>query len=176
MFTLTFSELMNPEFTSSLRKLMNYNGYADTRLAYNVAKIGRKYQQEARTCQDLYIKHIKKFANLDDKGNFVPRMRELLNAKGEKISTPEPDSYTIPPEKMEAFEKATEEFRNTVFEIQCHKVKLADVAGAKLTPNDMNLLEPLLTELEAAPDSKANGAVPPHLKPVANQAPAPTPA
>lgn len=150
MFKLKFENIKDPSFTAALRKLMQFNGYKDTKTAYNIAKIGKKFDAEAKICQELFITHVKKFCSLDAKGEMVPRVQMIKDAKGVDVETKLPGTYVIPAEKQDAFEKASLEFDSTEFEIPCHKVKLSDIDGAKMTPADMLALEPLLTEIEVA--------------------------
>lgn len=150
MFKLKFENIKDPSFTSALRKLMQYSGYKDTKTAYNIAKIGRKIDAEAKICQELFISHVKKFCSLDAKGEIVPRKQMIKDAKGVEVEQSLPGTYVIPPENQAAFEAASKEFDSTEFEIPCHKIKLADLEGAKLTPSDMLALENMLCEIEEA--------------------------
>lgn len=150
MFKLKFGDTKSREFLQAYSKVMTFTGYKDMKVAYNIAKIGRKYDSEAKICQELWLKLLKNYAKLDDKGNIAPRMQESINAKGEKVSTKVPNTYEILPEKVEdgSWEKATIDFDATEFEIPCHKIKLADLAEAKLAPMDLMVLEPMIDDTE----------------------------
>lgn len=176
MFKLKFSDTKSREFLMAYSKVMQFTGFKDTKIAYNVAKIGRKFDAEAKICQELFIKLLKNYAKLEENGELAPREDEVINAKSEKVKIKVPNTYQILPEKIEdgSWAKALEEFDASEFEVHCHKIKLADLDGAKLSPLDLTILDPLITELEPAP-SLANGAAIPTPIKGAPLMPAPAP-
>ncbi len=165
MFKLKFADTKSREFLTAYSKLMQYTGFKDPKVAYNVAKIGRKFDAEAKICQELFIKLLKNYARLDDKGGIAPRTQETLDAKGEKTTQVIPNTYEILPEKVadESWAKAAEEFDASEFEVHCHKIKLSDLAGAQMSALDLTVLEALITDEEPKPTE------PTHLKAVALQ-------
>lgn len=165
MFKLKFSTTKNSEFIKSFAKVMQYTDYKGTKLAYDIAKIGRKFDEEAKLCHELYIKLLKNYAKLDEKGEFVLREEERMNPKGEKVTIKVPNTYVIIEEKHAdgSWEKASTDFDNTEFEIPCAKIKLSDLEGVGLSPLDLLNLENVITETPLA--AVGNGAVPTPLKP-----------
>lgn len=166
MFKLKFADTKSREFLMAYSKVMQFTGFKDTKVAYNIAKIGRKFDQEAKTCQELYLKLLKGYAKLDEKGEIAPREEESVNAKGEKVMLKVPNTFVILEEKVKdgSWEKALTEFDETEIELHCHKIKLSDLDGAKLSPLDLTVLEPLLSEIEMVP-SAGEPVAPTQLKP-----------
>ena len=146
MFKLKYSDMKSREFIMALGKCMQNTNYKSTTIAYNVAKIGRKFDQETKICQELYLKVIKAHAKLDEKGNIAPRV------EGGK---PVPNTYEISDDKVEAWKKACEDFDNTLIEIPCNKINLSDLENAGMSPADLVALEPVLETAPVKPISSA---------------------
>jgi hypothetical protein len=131
-------------FVQALVKLGKFEGFKEQRVAYNVAKVIRRFDAESTIAQELFLKLVKQYAVLDEKGN---------------IKSPEdkPGTYEIPDEKVADWKKAKEDFDDVEFELDCHKIRLEQLGNAPLSPIDLNALEPLLSELEAvaAPEEKS---------------------
>lgn len=146
MFKLKFADVKNQDFVRAYMKIITHTEYKDTKTAYNIAKIARKFDQESKLSQELYVKLIKKYAKLDDKGEIAPRK------EGERVI---PNTYEIRDEAVEdgSWKKAAEDFDATEFEIACHKVKLSDLNNVGLSPVDLLALEDIidLEETPAAP-------------------------
>lgn len=170
MFKLKFSDTQSRQFLTAYRKVMQFTGFKDSTITYNATKIGRKFDQEAQICQETFIKLAKNFAKLDEKGNFVLQEKENINAKGEKVVTKIPNTFVTREECLAdgSWEKALKEWNAMEFEIQCHKIKLADLNGAGLSPEDLLALDALL---DVEPPAKAAGAVT-SIKPGATATPA----
>lgn len=140
---LSYKEIKNQTFVQGLAKLANYGGFKDQRLAYNVAKLIRKWDSEAQMAQDLFMKLVKQYATLDEKGN---------------IKTPEganSGAFEVVDEKADAFAKARKEFESIEFDIPVHKIRIDQLEGTGLTPMEMMALEPILIEMEAVPSEVA---------------------
>jgi len=137
MFKLKFADIKSREFMQAYLKLINFNEFKETKVAYNVAKIDRKFQQELKLSQDLYVKLIKQYAVLDDKGEIACRIEN---------ETAIPNTYVIDPAKVEAWEVAVKEFDATEFEIPCQKLTLANLEGIQLSPNDFNAIEAMIVD------------------------------
>lgn len=139
---LTYKMIQDRNFVAGLGKLANFGGFKDQKLAYNVAKLIRKWEVEVLTAQELYIKLVKQFAVVDENGN---------------LKTPEggaPGSFEIPDGKDEAFKTARADFEKVELEIPVHKIRLEQLEGVGITPLEMNAMDALLVDMEAVPEEK----------------------
>lgn len=127
-FTLTYKTLANQNFVPALKKVVNFDGFKDPKLAYNAARIGSLVDQELKTFHDLRVK----FAN--------------------KVKAIKPENEENPTdadkEAVKALQEEADKFGEVSFEINRHKLKLEDLSGLKLTPNEILALEPMLEGLE----------------------------
>jgi hypothetical protein len=121
---LTFEKLNENQFTNTLVRLSNENGFADFKATYNVAKLYRRVQKELKVARDLHLKLLEKYAEKDENGNFVPQP----NARA---------PYKIKPECEEAYEKEMEEFMATEFEVDCQPLKASQLGSVRVTPADI---------------------------------------
>lgn len=124
MIELTLGQIRNPKFIESCQKLMNTSGL-HPKVAYHTMRVCALLDQEIKAADNAYNDMIKNW-----------------------VETKEDGSRHVPPEKMEGWEKAFDEFHAAKVKVDKHKFKLSDFEAAQLTPNDFMLLEPLLADLE----------------------------
>lgn len=104
----------------------------------DIAKLGRKYETEVKNVQELYIKLLKRYAKLDEKGGFIPPK----DKDGKDLA----GLYDVDPLKMDEWKVAFEEFNSTEVELECHSVFLEDLGDVGLAPADLMVLHPILNE------------------------------
>lgn len=139
MIELNYGKIREGDFVMALGKLANYPNFGP-KLAYSVAKIQRKVLNEAKGAQELFLKMVKKYAKLDEKGEIAP--------------IPGPGQFTIRDEALEDWKKELEEFSTIKFQIAAHKLTFKDIEKVPLSPNDLIALEPVITELGAVEGGK----------------------
>lgn len=140
MIKLSYANVQDYQFVQALARLCNHVQYKSTKVAYNIAKIKRKFELEAATSQDLFVKLVKRFCNLDEKGEIASRK--------DKDGKPISGTYEIKQEHLDskAWENAKKEFDSTDIDIHCHKVNLSDLDGVEISPSDIDKLMALIEE------------------------------
>ena len=116
-----------PTFTHSLGRLVGHK-FKDPRITYKVMKISESINKVMQSSQKAFITTLKEYAELDDKGEFVP--------KDDK-----PGTYVIPEEKQESWKKVYSEFGETKESLNRKKLDLDDLTGFELSAMDMTNLE-----------------------------------
>lgn len=139
MFLLKYSHLRSPSFHQALRKLANHP-FKDVKSLYNVTRIVKLVQQEGKQCDELFLKVLKGYADLDEKGEIKP------------INPTSPNTFSVPDSKKEEWEKAAKDFHEIEVKFERHKVTPEECVLAGLTANDMVELDPMLSELSTKPD------------------------
>lgn len=129
--TLTYQHVRNEAFVKALAKLARFEGFKDFRVAYSIAKFVRKWEQEAQMAQELYLKLVKQYAKLDEKGNVEPVENQ-------------PGTFQIPNESVEVWKQAAENFHTISFEIEVKKLPISKLEAVGLSAMELNALEPLL--------------------------------
>ncbi len=136
MIELTYSSLRSNEFLAALDKVSAYDNYPkDQKLLYNVAKIYAAVQKESKVMHADFRTLLLSYTVLDDKGNLKPAPN---------------GQFPIIPEKLEEWRVKQEEFNARKFTIDRSKINFSDLAPLKLSPIDIEALEPLLLILESA--------------------------
>jgi hypothetical protein len=116
-----------------------------TKVAYNISKIGRKLGNHLTDLRSKYKVIVDKYSEKDENG---------------KIAQPDGSSIKLKKESVEDFNKETKELFETEIELKdCWPINMDDISEAKITPFELEALEPLLVDL-----SKIKGAK--HLTPV----------
>lgn len=138
MVKLTFAQFKDYEFAQAIAKVMHHNGYKSTKITADIARLGRKFKEETAVVQELFLKHVKKHAKLDEKGEIEPRKDE----KGKAVA----GTYFIEDARVEEWKKACEEFDSTEVELPVHPIHMDDLEGVGLSPADLNALHPVTTE------------------------------
>lgn len=134
MITLKYSKLRDPNFQQALYKLTNYTGFP-TKTCITIAKLKKCIDSESVIAQDAFIALLKQYAELDEKGNFVP----LDNKK---------DTFKIIESKTEEWEKALLGFGDKVLYVEKFRIDFEDVKDAKLSPQDFIALEDIFKEVD----------------------------
>lgn len=126
-------------FQLAVQKLADYP-FRNQLTAYNVARLFKKFGQEAETAQTLWIKLLKQFAELDQNGNFKPL--EVTQSDG-SISK-DFNKFVVADEKKDDFKKAEAEFGELEFEVPCTPLKLSDIEMVDCSAKELLALEPIL--------------------------------
>jgi hypothetical protein len=136
--TLKYKHINTPSFVEALAKLGRYDRLKDFKLAYNIAKIIRRFDAESTIAQELFVKLVRQHCKLDENGLIIP-------ADGK------PGSFEILEGKETEWVQARKDFDEMEFELDCHKIRVEQLDGAPLSPMELVALEPLLIEMEAVP-------------------------
>lgn len=140
-----YKDLKALDLIAALKKLANYGGFKSIRVTKDIGKIVSKWDREQKEAQELFVKLLKKFAELDEKGNVKPNLE--ANAP-----------FIIPEEKADEFQKQMDEFDLIEFQIVASPIPLVMLEGVGLTPIDLEALTKLI-----APDEEALLKEPPQL-------------
>lgn len=141
MLKLTYGQLLNNGFMRARMKLGNCARLKSPQVAYNVAKIHARFEEEEKLAQDLHVKIVDEFAEKDEAGNVKPNNGQPGTFYVDDTNKP----------KLEAFQAKVKEFHAIEFEIDRPRVDLNDIAAAELSPVEINALEPILTFNENPP-------------------------
>lgn len=129
MIKLKYSSLNSQEFRQALQELSKSKEFPNFQVAYNVAKIFRKYNNEFKTLNTLYFDLAKDCAEKDEKGEVI------MEGPGWKIN----------PAKKEIFQSKFNDLMNVEVEIEAHPVKVDDLQNVKLSPEQITALEPIIS-------------------------------
>lgn len=140
MFKLTYKELRDPQFRNAMLKLSNCSEYKDHKVAHNIMRMAKVLERELKRTQDDWIVLAEKYIQRTENGAFKMNETKTDFAWAEGV-----DKTTA--------EAAIEEFGKKEVVVERFKLKLDDIAPAKLSPADLAALEPLVTspEIGAAP-------------------------
>jgi hypothetical protein len=145
-FKITNQDLDQRDFYEGLAELVNQPCEVTT--SYNISKIMRriaKIQDESRVF--FKDKVIQEYAKKDEAGKILPKMTpELKDAEGKvtKAAAPIPNSFEICEGRIEDFKKAMADFMAIEHEVDCHKIKLYELTGVKVTPRALAALDTIL--------------------------------
>ncbi len=136
--SVKFDDLRDPTYRNALRKLGNCMCFESTKVAYDVGRLVKAIlKDEFQTMVELEEQLVKKYAELDDKGNLA-----LFDTEnGQK-------QYKILDGKEEEFAAARKEFYSTVVTVEKNPIALRHVEEAGLSPMELVALEPLLTDVD----------------------------
>lgn len=134
MFKLSYKELRDNAFISAMAKLTNCSEYKDIKTSYNVMRMGKTLEEKLKESQKEWIEMADKLIKRDDKGNFAHTNNDFVWKHG--VSADEGH-------------KTIEDFLKKEIIIDRYKLKLEDMAPAKLSPNELAAIEPVFTELQA---------------------------
>ncbi len=129
MFEITNEQTRNQFFVQGLRKILNFDGITEVKVAYNVGRVGTLLDLHQQEADDVFKKLIKSHGTLKDNGTFE-----------------------IDEDKMEAWKKAHAEFLGHKTKVERHKIRIGDVEGVPLTPSEIAALEPILDGLDGLDD------------------------
>jgi len=128
-FEITNEQTRNQFFVQGLRKILNYDGLKDVKVAYNVARVGALLDLHQKEADEVFKKLIKSHGTLSENGTF-----EIDDAN------------------MDDWKKAHAEFLGHTTKVERHKIRIQDVEGVPLTPSEIAALEPVLDGLDRLDD------------------------
>lgn len=111
------------EAQSALKNLKNTSMRA--RPAFLLARIIREVDKEIENEHASHIELIKKYGDKDENGQLI------VNEDG---------NYTIPQEELEGYFKEYQELLQTVVNLNCDYINLADIEEAIITPEEIQRL------------------------------------
>lgn len=135
MFVLKQSHLRNFSFHQAFRKLANHP-FDNVKTLYNVTRIAKLFDLSAKEADELFIKLVKQYCELDEKGRIKP------------LDPKQPNTYKIPEDKQEAWEAAMKEYNDIEVKFERHKIALEDCMAAKLTAADLLTLEDMVADYD----------------------------
>lgn len=134
MIKLKFGDIRKGEIFQSLGQIAQLP--LDQKWAYAVAKIMRKLNAESMTVQELFLKLVKQYAVLDEKGEVAPHNG--------------PGTFKIREEAIAEWQTKIAQFDETDLELSATKIPLQALEKAKLPAVVYLGLEPFLTDAELA--------------------------
>jgi hypothetical protein len=134
---VSYGSFRDNNFMQALARLTNHR-FKDPKAAYRVMKISKAIEKELPEAQELFLKTVKEYAILDDKG-------EILPAEEGKHGT-----YKIKEGSEAAWKEAYTKFQDIKSDLNWPKLTLDDIAGMDVSAADLNALE-LLVEVEGEP-------------------------
>lgn len=138
MFKLSYQELRDQNFLAAMGKIVGCSEYKDIKVSYNIGRMKTVIDQKLKKSQEEWLELANPAVEKDERGNFkVDREKGTLLFK-EGIDA-------------EEMQKKIEEFTKREVIIERFKLKLDDLAPAKLSPADLSVLEPMIQTLEAVP-------------------------
>lgn len=123
MFEITFGDLRNRNLHLALNYMLASKDYPNAKAAYRVAKLGRLFSQEAKTCDQVFV--------------------GLLEKEGIEVK---PDGrYEVPDEKIDEWTAVYDDFCKTTAKINEDKLS-PDILPDGLAPSQILALEALIEE------------------------------
>lgn len=137
MLQIPYLDMFNKNFQIAVSKLRSWDGFIkkDPRLALNFGKITKAMEQEMKEAQEVWGKVLLEYAKKDEKG-------ELIVEKHPDGSS----GYHILEDKLVEFREAEKKHSSNTLEIQRNPVKLEDLVGCSLTPDELVAIECLMTD------------------------------
>lgn len=135
MLRITYREMFDRSFQSAISKLRGWDGFVkkDPRIALNFGKIVKVIEQEAKDAQEVWLKVLDQYAKKDENGKLLTT-RDSSGMLG----------YNISEDKLGEYEEAEKKHADNVLEIQRQHLRLEDLTGSSLTPDELNAIECLL--------------------------------
>lgn len=141
---LTYGQLLDGNFSRGFSKIANCPQLKSPKLAYQIAKIHKRVQEERDLVATLHEKMVKVHCKLDEKGNIAP------------MTGGQPGTFEIREEAIEAWKTDLKEFNSIEFDIDFPPMVLNDqLMVANLSPAEISGLEPILKLEEDQPVAKA---------------------
>lgn len=129
MFEVSYESLRSRGFQQAFRKVMDCPGIVDIKASYNIARMGKLFDQEIKIANGLFIKLLKEYVE------FTPEGQPKRTGDKWRIKEDVDEAAA-----MEAIEK----FHQNTIKVERHKIQPEVIRGANLTPNDLLTLEPVL--------------------------------
>lgn len=131
MLKVTYGELRQTNFTRGLLKVANCPQLKSPKLAYNVAKITAKCNEELTLANEMHEKLVDQYAKKTDDGKL-----ELFNGRE--------GTFFVPDERAKEWTEKLNEYNAINFDIDRPPMQLEEVMVAGLTPAEIGALECLL--------------------------------
>lgn len=119
-------------FLTAWMKLINHTRFP-VKTAMDVVKTYTQFQKERERVSDTYTTLVKKFAELDEKGEIV----------WETDNEPK-----VSEAKKEEYKAELKKFEESKIKLDCTKFNQNELDGVGLSPAELHLMEPLITTLE----------------------------
>ena len=132
MINLTYEQLNGFEFNQALNLLAAQQKLQVT-ASYNIARIVRQVKKTLATAQKTYQEWSTEFYEKDEKGNPIADEANPLN-------------FRIKEESKEFFQAKMKSFLATNVAIESHPIKIEDLQGLTMSPQQMIALEPILVD------------------------------
>lgn len=132
MIKMTYEHINRHQVENALRKLMN-SPLNNLRTSYNVHKIGEEILRAVAEKRVEYTMALRELAEKDEKGQV------LFHEDG---------SPKIPASAQEKVVEATQRVLAGEITIERHRVPTLELMAAKLSPNEVAALEPMLSGLD----------------------------
>lgn len=143
MIKLKNKMLNETDFVQAFGYLRNQNSFP-VKTAWHISCMGQKLETVMKQSQEAFQKMLKKHAVLDEKGEVAPVLKDLGNGK----TIPQHGTWVIKDECKEDFEKDFAEFLDIEHEFNRPLLKLDDLKDAKLSPQQLGALSPIIQDLE----------------------------
>lgn len=132
MITISYGQLRNQNFVNGAHKLGRCVDFDSPKVLFSVSKIYSKITEEMKAADDIYVPMLDKYAQKNDKGQY--------------LCVPGDASKVLIKDGLETeWQEKEKEFLSIDFAIDRPKLNLTEVAKAKLSPMEINALEPILT-------------------------------
>lgn len=150
MLQIPYLDMFNKNFQMAVSKLRSWDGFIkkDPRIALNFGKVVKAMEQEMKDAQEVWGKVLEQYAKKDEKG-------KLIIEKHPDGSS----GYHILEEKLDEFHAAEKKHSSNVLEVARNPIKLEDLTGCNLSPDELVAIECLMSEVKPvklAPPEKAS--------------------
>lgn len=132
---ITYKQIKSKDFSRALGKLATYGGFTDYKELANIKAILKQFEKCVDMAQKEWIVELKKWAMLDEKGEFVPDERG-------------PGTFKIPIEKKAAFEEVEKMFDEQALTIWADTIPFETVKTVGLSAMDLLQMEGIIKEPE----------------------------
>lgn len=136
MIILTYGQVISPDFCQAFAKLSNHTGFDSFKTAYNVSRLAKKLDSEYKIIGKLHVEVVKKYAEVDDKGELIP------------YEEGGPGSFKIREGVKDEWLKAIDEFNKTELTIDRYPIPHDQLEGVALSPQEIQVLDALFVENE----------------------------
>lgn len=136
MIELTTDQLMSTPMSQTLQKIARTP--MDPYAAYRIKKVTKEIQDKQDKIRYRYKEEIEKvFAERDENGTIIP---DETGARPFKVHA----------DKKDKFLETQEAFGTSLLTLHVNKIAFDDIAAMKLSPAEMDSLEPILGEPKVA--------------------------
>lgn len=127
---LTYKDLKDPQFIPTMQKIATAP-LKSPKTAHRILTITKALDPEIKKSQEIFEKTVKTYAELDEKGNFVP-----LEGR--------PGTFKIKEGEEEKWKKALEEYEAIECEVDAPKINIEHLEGITLSAMDLRVLDPMI--------------------------------